>query len=145
MSAKYLSIFLSTFCSFITFLRIEGLVIAFTVNLVKVHLFYLSKEETGILYPQSLFLGVLELVSGFGGGCAEGSWHHVHKVPGWHILECSTEICSHSLSSNLFTSLSYYDSCGKASCPCPTVIMTTSGQLFYTHSQRAKRKEMHTI
>lgn len=47
----------------------EGLVIAFTVNLVKVHLFYVSKKGTGILYPHSLFLGVLELAPGFGGLC----------------------------------------------------------------------------
>lgn len=29
--------------------------------------FYLSKRRTGILYAQSLFLAVLELVPGFGG------------------------------------------------------------------------------
>lgn len=31
--------------------------------------FYVSKKRTGILYPHSLFLGVLELAPGFGGLC----------------------------------------------------------------------------
>lgn len=46
----------------------EGLTTAFTVNLGKLHLFYLLKRQAGILYPQSSFLDVLELVPGFGGG-----------------------------------------------------------------------------
>lgn len=46
------------------FLRIQEMITTFTVNLAKVYIFFPSKKGTGILYPQSLFLGVLEFVPG---------------------------------------------------------------------------------
>lgn len=76
MPAKYLFFLRSASCFKITFLSVEELTTAFTANLGKLHLFYLPKRQAGILYPQSLCPGVLELVPGFGGVrgvSAEGS------------------------------------------------------------------------
>lgn len=69
------------------FLRMQELITAFTVNLAKVCIFFLSKKGTRILYPQSLFLGVLEFGPGLREIVLRIQWHHSHEVLALHILD----------------------------------------------------------